>query len=184
LQTQLKQRQSGWLLRVRDWIKGLTAANRSGLAVASAVVLGLSVWIAQPSLNRGLDWDEIALAHVIGEPSAMASKGTLSQVALLKALAPYGLALKGELGITRFMEHCAVPGGRGTHIVIETRDLGKVTLFLPPSGMRVAGGEARGEGFSAQIVDIVGVSFGIVTDRPENLPALAALLNRQMIRNG
>ena len=77
-----------------------------------------------------------------------------------------------------------MPGGRGTHIVIETRELGKVTLLLPPSGMRVAGGEARGEGFSAQIVNIVGVSFGIVTDKPENLPALAALLNRQVVSNG
>ena len=183
LQTQLKRRQSSWLSRLRDWVNRISVVHRSAIVVAFSAVLAVTIWSAQPSLQRGMNWGEVALAHVIGEPSALASKGALPHVALRDALAPYGLALNGELGITRFLEYCAVPGGRAIHVVIDTRELGKVTLLIPPSGMPVSGGEARGEGFSARIVAVGGVSLGIVTDRPDQLPALAALISRQIVKN-
>ena len=184
LQTQLRQRQSGWRVRLRRWVGGLTTMHRPGMALALCAVVALSIWMTQSASDRSLNWGDVALAHVLGEPSAMTSQATVSQAALKDGLARYGLLLNGEVGIPRFLEHCAVPGGRGTHIVIETRELGKVTLLLPPAGKRVAGAMVEGEGFAVQVVDISGVNFGIVSDQSRHLPALAALLARHLTRNG
>lgn len=191
LQTRLTQRQSSLPTRLRTWCQK-TVLHRPDLALAFSAVLALGIVVALPSTDDNLNWGEVALAHVIAEPSALTGTASLSRDALATALAPYGLALRSQLGSQLgnqlgsilLVEHCAVPGGRGTHIVLETRSIGKITLLLPPSGKHVTKGEARAEGFSAQVVVIEGVSFGVVTDQPYKLSVAAALLGAHIVQHG
>lgn len=152
-----------------------------GLALALSVLIGIGIWVAQPAHDASLNWGEVALAHAIAEPSAVNSTDTLPPSALAAALAAHGLALTGDLGIIRVVSPCPVPGGRGSHIVIETREFGRVTLILPPVGQRAAPGEAHGEGLFARMVEIGGVGFGVVTNDAHRLTALANLLAKRII---
>lgn len=176
LQTELKRGRSRPLNRLRQRIAELVQNYPGGLAVALSFLIAVGIWVAQPVQQDNLNWGEVALAHVIGEPSAVNSTATLPPSVLAKALAPYGLALTGDLGVIRVVTPCPVPGGRGSHIVIETREFGRVTLILPPVGKRAAAGEARGEGLFARMVEIGGVGFGVVTNDAGRFPALANLL--------
>lgn len=181
LHSQLKRNSRdrfGWL---RQWPALLATPQRAYFAAACSLTLAIGLWFAQPSPNPALNWSEVALAHVIGEPGASLNKVSLPRAALNNALASYGLTLNGDLGHIRYVDHCALPGGRGVHVVIETPDLGKVTLILPPVGMRVAASAARGEGHAAQMENIHGASVGIVTNEPERLKALTARLHGMLV---
>jgi hypothetical protein len=162
-------------------LAALVQGAPGALAVALSLLVAIGIWVAQPAHDDSLNWGEVALAHVIGEPAAVNSTATLPPSALAAALAAHGLALTGELGIIRLVAPCPVPGGRGSHIVIETRQFGRVTLILPPVGKRAAPGEARGEGLVARMVDIGGVGFGVVTTDAGRLPALANLLATRIV---
>ncbi len=176
LQTELTRGRSRPLNRLRQRIAQLVQRYPGGLALALSVLVAFGIWVAQPDQQDNLNWGEVALAHVIGEPSALNSTATLAPSLLATALAAHGLALTGELGVIRVVSPCPVPGGRGSHIVIETREFGRVTLVLPPVGKRAAPGEARGEGLFARMVEIGGVGFGVVTSDASRFPALANLL--------
>lgn len=176
LQTELRRARSRPLNRLRRRIAELVQGSPGVLAVALSLLIAVGIWVAQPARQDKLNWGEVALAHVIGEPSAVHSTDTLPPSVLAKALAAHGLTLMGDLGVIRVVSPCPVRGGRGSHIVIETREFGTVTLILPPVGKRAAPGEARGEGLFARMVEIGGVGFGVVTNDADRLPALANLL--------
>lgn len=181
LQTALRRRTSGfdWLTRHSAWLSG---ARGGALALACSLALAVGIWQLQPAHDPHLNWSEVVLAHVIGEPDAVGATASLPGARLSAALGRHGLALGARLGTIRFIEHCPVPGGRGTHIVIDTERLGKVSLILPPPGVRVAASAARGDGYAAATVDIAGVSVGIVTSEPDKLKALSALLAQAITR--
>ncbi|GGE88110.1 DUF3379 family protein [Massilia psychrophila] len=181
LQTQIRHRRTDPLDQLRRWLGQWVTMPRMGLAAALSAVLAVALSVSQVDRPSNLNWGQVALAHAIAEPEATASKAVVARTSLETALQAYGLSLAGDLGVIRLVEHCAVPGGRGTHIVVETKDYGSVTLLLPPPGERPSPGSARGEGLSARMIDIVGVGVGVVATEQANLPALAALLARQIV---
>lgn len=150
------------------------------MAFGLSLLIAAGIWVAQPARHDTLNWGEVALAHVIGEPEALVSTKALSPAVLAQALAAHGLVLTGDVGIIRVVAPCPVPGGRGTHIVLEMQEFGTVTLILPPVGQQTAPGEAHGEGLSARMVDIRGVGFGIVTNDASRLSALANVLAKRI----
>lgn len=181
LQAQLKQRRADPLSRLRDWFDNVTGWRGAALACALSAVLFVALSMVQPSRAPELNWGQVALAHALAEPAAAASQAVLPRHALATALQDYGLALKGDLGVIRFVEHCPVPGGRGTHIVIETPKLGTVTLLLAPPRERTGRGTARGEGLAARTVDIIGVNAGVVASESADLTALAAFIAGRIV---
>ncbi len=184
LQTQLRARRRDWAGAWRNWLQVLSFPRRAVFAAGCSMALLLAVWTGQPADQRSIDWSDVALAHVIGEGSGQARAGTVPRQELVAALAAYGLALNGELGAIRMVDHCPMPGGRGVHVVIDTPDLGTLTLILPPLGVRTVGGMARSEGHAAQVVRIAKSSIGVVTERPEKLQALAARLQQRVVALG
>lgn len=144
LQTQIRQRRSDPFGRLRRWLGQWATWPQMGLAGAISAVLVLALSLGQPDRPSNLNWGQVVLAHAIAEPGAAASKAVVARTSLETALHAYGLRLAGDLGVIRFVEHCAVPGGRGTHIVIETKDYGSVTLLLPPPGDRPQPGVSAG----------------------------------------
>jgi hypothetical protein len=179
LRTKLRSRQPGWFRWIGDW----SQPRRAGYAAAASAVLALGLWWTVPSPENPAQWSEVMLAHVIGEPAALAKNTPIASQVLNEALGDYGLALKAGMGTLRFFDHCALPGGRGIHAVIETPDLGKVTLILPPRGTRAAPGATVREGFAAQIVHIGQASVGLVADRPENIAVIVQRLRGQLVTN-
>lgn len=181
LHTQLRSRRPGWLGRLGYLLQTLAQPHLAAYAVAASMALALGLWWPLPSPERPVAWSEVVLAHVIGEANTLAKADALPQQSLSVALKDYGLALKGELGTLRYFDHCALPGGRGVHAVIETPDLGKVTLILPPIGTRADPGLAQREGYAAQMLRIDQASIGVVTQRPDQLEALTQRIRRQLV---
>lgn len=181
LQAQLQHKLSCPIERLRTWAAAIPAAYRACLAVAAPVLVALTVWINHTPPDDGLNWAQVALAHAIAEPRAASSTSLVPPAELAEALAKYGLALAGDVGQIRYLAPCPVPGGRGTHIVIETRELGRVTLLLPAVGQRTAAGTASGEGLGAEMIDVVGVGVGVVTAEPHRLRALSILLSEHLV---
>jgi hypothetical protein len=100
---------------------------------------------------------------------------------LNEALNEHGLALNARIGTLCYFEHCPLPGGRGIHAVIDTPDLGKLTLIFPPRGTRAASGGTVREGFSAQIFHVGQASVALVADRPESIDVLVQRLRAQLV---
>lgn len=181
LQTALRARRRDLAAPLRQWLGLFSYPQRAVFAVGCSAALLLALCMVQASVDRVIDWGDVALAHVIGEADALAGNETVPRHALLEALASYGLGLEGDLGTLRMVGNCPMPGGRGVHVVIDTPDMGTLTLILPPAGVRTAGDLAQGEGFAAQVVRINHATIGLVTQRPDKLAALALRVQKQMV---
>lgn len=181
LQIQLRARRRNWALSVRNWFHAMSLPQRAVYAASCSAALLLAVWAAEPTDEHTINWGDVALAHVIGEASAAARAGTVPRQVLIVTLAAYGLSLNGDLGTIRMVAHCPMPGGRGVHVVIDTPDLGTLTLILPPPGVRTEGGLARSEGYAARVVRVSLSSIAVVTQRPELLQALARRVQKRVV---
>jgi hypothetical protein len=181
LRTALRRRRDGWFERLRGMLAGLTPHQEGLAAIAGAAVLVAGVWFAGPRPIQSVDWSRVALEHTVAEIGALASTKRIPQARLEQELARYGMALDGELGVVRFLEHCPLPGGKGVHVVIETPDLGQVTLILPPPGTDSDEGTASAQGFSARMVSTRGATVAVVTRDSARLPALAARMQQRLV---
>lgn len=149
-------------------------------SVVMALALGAGMWLQPQAQAPG--WSEIVLAHVLSERAALAHQDHVSSAALATAMADYGLQVRGDLGRVRYLDHCEMPGGKGLHVVLESPELGVVTLILPPSGASGAGREeVSRSGFAARMVAVGASAIGIVTDRPELLDLLSRRLRQQLV---
>jgi Protein of unknown function (DUF3379) len=151
------------------------------IPLAASVVLAVGVWTAIAERSGAVDWSRVALLHVIGEASALSSSDTLPQERLDAALKAYGLKMKAPSGALRYVDLCEMPGGRGIHAVIETQDLGKITLILPPVGVNADQGVSADRGFIAQIIHVDKASVGIVSQNSQNLKLIVARLRSQLV---
>jgi hypothetical protein len=168
-----------------DRLRQLLAAwstPRPMFAGAAALLLIAGCWFIVPmEQGRKTDWNEVVLAHVIHEGGALTQTDVQPEDTLDAALRQYGLAVKGRLGVVRYVDHCEMPGGAGLHAVIDTPDLGKVSLVLLPPGSRAEGRQLQGDGFAAQLLRINRANVGIVTQRPDRLGALVSRLRAQLV---
>lgn len=141
----------------------------------SAMVLACAMfasWTILSGYIQPVSWGEVVLSEVIDEPNALRVSQEVPRQAVLAALQDYGLTLKEGMGKVQYLNHCSLPGGKGIHAVIETPDLGKVSLIIPPIGVHPTPNIAKRDGYAAQIVQLSEFSIGVVTEQPDKLNLL------------
>ena len=180
LRTQMQTRRSFWAPALQLWQRWQHSSLQSllarplplAMAATTLLTLGLSwqlLWV-----DADLNWNEVLLAHAASESEAeMAASGsTVAQAELQQAFKEYGLKTMSDLGKVRYLGRCLLPGGRGVHVVIDTPDLGQVTLILPPKGVKAHSQLARLENYSGQVIQINQASVGIMSQDQSNITAL------------
>lgn len=152
-----------------------------GLAWAAslllAVMIGFSSYQFRPT---SVAWCDVVLAHVLNERNTLEKDDEIPAQRLGHALAEFGLSAKGDLGQIRFLDRCALPGGRGLHVVIDTHELGQVTLILLPPGAHAAGEQMARDGFATKLVTIGDAVVGVVTQHPDQLEHLNHWLSHEL----
>lgn len=166
------------------WIKSLwhmlSQPKQGGFALAASAVLALALsWTLHN--NTPSDWSEVVLAHVISEENGQLKPDALAAPDLATVLKNYGLNLAGQIGAVRYVGYCSLPGGRGVHAVVETPDLGEVTLVLPPVGTHASANATQRNGYAAQMLNINQASIGIVTQHPDKIQALTRFVHQQIV---
>lgn len=152
-------------------------------SILLTVLLGMGgYWGLQPQTPAS--WSEVVLAHVLNERESLEKDDTISTDRLLGALASFGLSAKADLGRIRYLERCEMPGGKGLHVVIDTNDLGQVTLVFPPKGTQIEHGRSTRDGFAASMLLVGPTTIGVVTEHPEKLEQLARWLRVELQVNG
>lgn len=181
LRTALRRRRDGWFERLRALLAPVRPLRDGLAAITAGAVLAAGIWFAGPWPADTVDWSRVALEHTVSEIGALASAKNIPQARLEAELARYGIGLDGALGIVRFLEHCPLPGGKGVHVVVETPDLGQVTLILPPPGARAEESDANAGQFAARTVHAGTAAVTVVTREPGRLAALAARVQQRLV---
>ena len=147
---------------------------RSALLAVAALLLifGVGAWLRRGPSPSASQWLDVVVEHVKEERATLALDGLSPPDALATSLKEYRLELKGSLGAVRYVDHCDLPGGVGVHIVIDTPDLGKVSLIVLPRGVRPGSGSAQRGDYAAGLMQISRTTIGLVTERPDRLKAL------------
>jgi len=148
-------------------------------SILLAVMLGIGGYLNLQHQTPAA-WSEVVLAHVLNERNTLEKDDRISADRLSVALASFGLTAKGDLGRIRFLDRCEMPGGKGLHVVIDTRELGQVTLIFPPRGMQIEPGRSARDGFVAKLVTIGATTIGIVTEHPDRLEPLSHWLKAEL----
>lgn len=169
-----------WRLRLKGYLEQVfskPALWRYG-AIVSAI-FALVIWSQKLDYEKNLNWGEVILAHTLGEDIGheMGLKASISPQTLQRALAEYGFSTTGDLGTVRYLDHCALPGGRGLHIVLQVPQIGEVSLIVPPQGQNIKEVTVEREGLAAQILQIHSKNLGIVTSSPDSLREIKAFLH-------
>lgn len=148
-------------------------------AVLLMIMAGIGRYMLPPHFTPAA-WSEVVLAHVLNERETLERDGNVPVDQLRAALAGFGLALNNELGHIRYLDRCEMPGGKGLHVVIDTHELGLVTLILPPKGILVDGGQSKREGFVSALIQVGDTAVGIVTKHPEHMVPLNRWLRTEL----
>lgn len=99
--------------------------------IAAGIVLGLVATFMWPTLRGDMSLARAALAHVAEEPHTMQARQTVSQASLSDALSSVGARLSGDIGQVTYLGSCALPGGEGKHLVVNST-FGRFSLILMP----------------------------------------------------
>lgn len=154
-----------------------------GVAWAASLLLTITIgfggYLKWPSQTPAA-WSEVILAHVLNERDTLSRNDSISLDRLTTALADFGLNVKSEVGRIRYLDKCEMPGGKGLHVVVDTRELGQVTLILPPHGTQHPQGETTRDGFAARLVTLGGTTVGVVTEHPDQIDALSHWLGQTL----
>lgn len=154
-----------------------------GLAWAASVLLAITVvfsgYLYQKS-PASVAWCEVVLAHVLNERYTLEENNQVTAQQLQDALAGFGLSTKSTLGRIRYLDRCALPGGRGLHVVVDTRALGQVTLVLLPQGAHAADEQMARDGFTTKLVTIGDTAIGVVTQHPDRLEKLSDWVSQEL----
>jgi hypothetical protein len=165
---------------IRSLLHNLGSSKQGGFALAASAVLALALsWTL--NTNTPGDWSEVVLAHVISEENGQLKPDALAAPDLATVLKNYGLNLAGQIGSVRYVGYCSLPGGRGVHAVVDTPNLGEVTLVLPPIGTHAKANATQRNGYASQMLNINQASIGIVTQHPEKIQALTRFVHEQIV---
>ncbi len=185
LKMQLRNRVSNsrlsnqWQL-FKNWINTWLTLRPLGLSAMVLASAMFGLWIVWPSFVQPV-WGDLMLTEVIGEPEALKTSLEVPTLSVQAALKDYGLALKAGMGKVHYLDYCDLPGGKGLHAVIETPDLGKVSLIIPPVGAHLKPATSSRAGYTAQIVRLKASSIGVVTEQPEKLAAFSDRLQTYLV---
>ncbi|MCH7312156.1 DUF3379 family protein [Acinetobacter sp. ANC 4805] len=151
-------------------------------AFAASIIFMVFLGVGNNYLQqqRTTTWSEVILSHVLNERASLKNDDQISPDQLSAALVHFNLNAKSNIGRIRFLEPCEMPGGKGLHVVIDTVELGQVTLILPPKGAHIDTGYTQREGFIAKLVHVDKVTIGVVTEHPDKLEQLDQWLNRNL----
>lgn len=104
-------------------------------SIAAGVVLALGVALALPLLRGDASLARAALAHVEEEPDTLRARQQVSTQSVSDALATIGARLTGPIGEVTYLGSCALPGGEGKHLVVNSPH-GRYSLILMPRQAR------------------------------------------------
>lgn len=148
---------------------------------AAAVVLTISSMFFWNHGQSQPDWSEVVLAHVLNEQDTLQRQDDIPIQQLQQALAPFGVVNAQQLGKIRYLDHCDMPGGKGLHVVLDHAQYGKITLIMIPRHVQnLTAQHLEREGFSASVLNIGTISLGVVTNQPQTLEAVKALMVRSL----
>lgn len=187
LRTQMQSRPPTLWQRLRAYVHSgtslLVIRPWSVAAVASSVfAIALSWKLLTPDAN--LNWNEVLLAHAASENNVEVTANLASsagEVELQHALKEYGLQTVAGLGKVRSLARCLLPGGRGVHVVIDTPDLGQLTLILPPKGIQTQSSLASLENYTGQVIQINQASVGVMSQHRNTIAALIARVQQRVV---
>lgn len=161
-------------LRKPRWQRPVLAA-----AAVLFVLVGVGGYLL-PSAPMPAAWSEVVLAHVLNERDTLQGRAQISADQLRLALAGFGLTVSDDLGRIDYLDRCEMPGGKGLHVVINTVELGQVTLILPPPGTPAQGGQSSRDGFTSTLVQVGRTSIGVVTAHPDRARRLNHWLEEKL----
>lgn len=170
-----------WIKSTLQSLAQLSQSKSMGFALAASMVLAVALGVSLQANRSPSDWSEVVLAHVISEENGQVKPDALAAPDLANVLHSYGLNLAGRLGTVKYVGYCSLPGGRGVHAVVDTPNLGQVTLVLPPPGTRAHADHTQRNGYAAQMLNINQASIGIVTHQPDKLQALTHFVHDQIV---
>lgn len=119
------------------------------------------------------------IAHVQREPGALAGTAEVPVARVVEAVDRGGGRLLGTLGKVTHAGRCAVPGGTGEHLVVETAR-GKVTVILMPSQPLERRTQLAREGLTSVVLPAGRGSVGIVAESPEALKEIEEAVRRRI----
>lgn len=189
LRTQMQSRAPSWWQRLRALVSDgtsllLTRPLPVALAASSVFAIALTWKMLIPDAN--LNWNEVLLAHAASETDAelTSHQAIAGEVELQRALNEYGLQTIAGLGKVRSLARCLLPGGRGVHVVIDTPDLGQLTLILPPKGIKTQSQLASLENYTGQVIQINQASVGIMSQDRATIAALIGRVQQRVVALG
>lgn len=117
-----------------------TPRNWRWLAVAATVTLavGISVVLFQRS-GEDLSLREAFVQHLLHpEPSALASRDTISVDDLQQAFSRFGADLDTDVGHVTYLQRCRIGGRRGLHMVVTHNGDQVTVMYLPKEALAKA----------------------------------------------
>jgi hypothetical protein len=151
------------------------------LAVAASLLVAVLTVLVSVQPGRGEAWGPAMIAHVIADRGALTARQAVSHEAVASALSHANFRLAGELGETTFLGYCLVGERIGIHLVVNTPE-GRATVILLPGAEVRARQRESASGYEAAVLPLDGGIVGLVTDSPETLPAVEALVRRNITR--
>jgi len=100
-------------------------------SIAAGLILALSAALALPMLRGDASLARAALAHVEEEPDTLRARQQVATQSIADALATVGARLTGNIGEVTYLGSCALPGGEGKHLVVNS-PYGRYSLILMP----------------------------------------------------
>lgn len=180
----LRTQMHGRTKRKSNWLKNfLTRFRPFSPQLLGSLSLVILLFFLSPlfRVEHGANWNEVILAHAINEEAGLEKSDDLSTSKLEKALDDYHLGISKKIGKLRYIGHCALPGGRGLHALIDTPEFGSVSLILPPAGTSASTDISEREGYFSQIVRINNTSVGFVSRDRTQLETLKRRIQETIV---
>lgn len=149
----------------------------TGVGATALLMLAVALGVLMPA-RPDMSWFAAALIEgVQREPAALEGSAEVPVARVVEAIDRGGGRLLGSLGKVTYVGRCAVPGGTGEHLVVETAR-GKVTAILMPGQPLESRTEATRQGLTAVVLPAGRGSLGLVAGSSEALAEVAEAVRR------
>jgi hypothetical protein len=149
----------------------------TGVAATAILMLAAALGVLVPG-RPDASWLPAALIeHVQREPGALEGSTEVPVARVVEAIGQGGGRLLGSLGKVTYVGRCALRGGAGQHLVVETAR-GKVTVVLMPGQPLASRTELTRDGLTSVVLPAGRGSVGIVAGSPEALSEVAEAIRR------
>lgn len=144
--------------------------------LAASLIACVMIYSALHREQTDYNWALISAQHIAAESNTLLSEKSISEDDFKVALSEWGLSLKNTLGKISYLDYCAMPNGKGLHVVFNLGDSKKVSLILPPPGSKPQINDARYGDYYASSLSIGNQGLSVVTENPQQLYAATHLI--------